>query len=59
LFIAPLHITLTRLQNDVERLRWQASGTRDPAPQAQLQSTCSDFFIGELDIRSFAIQFQH
>jgi len=47
-------------QNDLERLQWQASGhhhQQQPRP-VHSHGSCSDFFIDELDIRSFAIQFQ-
>jgi hypothetical protein len=45
------------LQNDGQRLLWQPS-PEQAARSVDLQSSCSDFFIDELDIRSFAIQFQ-
>ena len=46
-------------QNDGERLQWQASARPRSARPVDEHSPCSDFFIGELDIRSFAIQFEH
>jgi hypothetical protein len=44
------------LKNDGESLQWQTQG-RLQASSVQLQGGCADFFIDELDIRSFAIQF--
>jgi hypothetical protein len=53
------------LQNDGQRLLWQpspeqaaAASPEQAARSVDLQSSCSDFFIDELDIRSFAIQLQ-
>jgi hypothetical protein len=46
------------LQNEGERLRWQASGGQEAVRPVDWQNSCSDFFVDELDIRSFAIQFQ-
>ncbi len=45
------------LQNDDERLLWQPSAEQ-AARAVDPQGSCTDFFIDELDIRSFAIQFQ-
>ena len=49
-------------QNDGQRLVWKGKGNggqdNTRTPPVEPQGSCSDFFIDELDIRSFAIQFQ-
>jgi hypothetical protein len=46
------------LQNDGERLLWKSSAGQEAARPVDVQGDCADFFIDELDIRSFAVQFQ-
>jgi hypothetical protein len=49
------------VQNEGERLSWKSSEGQEAAEAAQpldLHVSCDEFFIDELDIRSFALQFE-